>query len=84
MYKAIANCKGIARAPVTNWKPQCVTLAGYCYAVRYGMKVQLITPYHVSPLQHYSITVRGNITNVYPPLSALLLHQPAKQYINVT
>ena len=24
-------------APVTNWESQCVTLAGYCYAVRRGM-----------------------------------------------
>ena len=24
-----ASCKYIARAPVTNWEGQCVTLAGY-------------------------------------------------------
>jgi hypothetical protein len=48
-----ASCKDIARAPVTNWEPQCVTLAGYCYAVRHGMKVQLVTPYRVSHLQRY-------------------------------
>ena len=54
MYEAAASCKDIARAPVTNWEAQCVTLAGYCYAVRQGMKVQLVTPYHVSHLQRYS------------------------------
>ena len=55
-------------APVTNRERQCVTLAGYCYAVRHGMKVQLVTPYRVSLLQRYGVTVRGNITSVYPPL----------------
>jgi hypothetical protein len=62
MYKATASCKDIARTPVTNWEPQCVTLAGYCYAVRHGMKVQLVTPYRVSHLQRYGCTVRGNVT----------------------
>ena len=38
MYEAAASCKDIAPAPVTNWEPQYVTLAGYCYAVRHGMK----------------------------------------------
>ena len=37
----------VTRAPVTNWVPHGVTLAGYCYAVRLGMKVQLVTPYRV-------------------------------------
>jgi hypothetical protein len=32
------------------------------------MKVQIVTPYHVSHLQHYGVTVRGNISSVYPPL----------------
>jgi len=50
MYEAAASCKDIALAPVTNCEPQCVTLAGYGYAMRLGMKVQLITPY-VSHLQ---------------------------------
>jgi hypothetical protein len=63
-----ASCKDIAQAPLTNWEPQCVTLAGYCYAVRQGMKVQLVTPYRVSLLQRYSVTLRGNVTSVYPPL----------------
>ena len=43
MYEAAASRKEIARASVTNWEPRGVTLAGY-YAVRYGMKVQLVTP----------------------------------------
>jgi len=55
-------------ALVTNWERQCVTLAGYCYAVRHGLKVQLVTPYHISLLQRYGVTVRGNVTSVYPPL----------------
>jgi hypothetical protein len=32
------------------------------------MKVQIITPYRVSHLQRYSVTVCGNITSVYLPL----------------
>jgi len=31
------------------------------------MKVQLVTPYRVSLLQRYGVTVRGNVTSVYPP-----------------
>ena len=63
MYEAAASCKDIARAPVTNWEPRGVTLAGY-YAVTYGRKVQLVTPYRVNPLQRYKVTARGNITSV--------------------
>jgi hypothetical protein len=66
MYESAANCKDIARASVTNWEPQCVTLAGYCYAVRREMKVQLVILDRVSHLQRYGITVRGNVTSVYP------------------
>jgi hypothetical protein len=32
------------------------------------MKVQLVTPYRVSLLQSYGVTVRDNVTSVYPPL----------------
>jgi hypothetical protein len=53
--------------PLTNWEPHGVTLAGYCYAIRHGMKVQIVTLYRVSHLQRYGITVRGNVTSVYPP-----------------
>ena len=67
MYEAAASCKGITWAPVTNWKPQCVTLAGYCYTVRHWMKFQLVTLYRISHLQRYGVTVCGNITGVYPP-----------------
>jgi hypothetical protein len=67
MYETAASCKDIARTLVTNWGPHGVTLAGYCYAVRHGMKVQLATPYRVSHLQRYSVTVRINVTIVYPP-----------------
>ena len=55
-------------APVTNWERQCVTLAGYCYAVSHGLKVHLVTPYRVSLLHRYGVTVRGNVTSVYPLL----------------
>jgi len=72
MYKAADSYKDIARTPVTNWEPQCVTLLGYCYAVRHGMKVQLVTPYRVSHLQRYGVTVHGNVTSVYPPLTVYL------------
>jgi len=71
MYEAAASCKDIARAPVRNWEPHGVTLAGYCYAVRHGVKVQLVTPYLVSHLQRYGVTARGNVTIVYPPLISL-------------
>jgi hypothetical protein len=53
-------------APVTNWEPHGVTLAGYCYAMRHGMKVQIVTSYRVSRLQRYGVTVRGNVTSVHP------------------
>ena len=64
MYEAPASCEDIARTPVTNWEPQCVTLAGYCYAVRHGMKIQLVTMNRVSQFQRYGLTVRGNVTSV--------------------
>jgi hypothetical protein len=54
-------------APVTNWEPHGVTLAGYCYAMRDGMKVQIVTPFRVSHLQRYGVTERVNVTSVYPP-----------------
>jgi hypothetical protein len=41
----------ILLAPVTNWEPHGLTLAGYCYAMRHGTKVQIVTPYLVSHLQ---------------------------------
>jgi hypothetical protein len=67
MYQAAASCKDVAQAPVTNWEPHGATLAGYHYAVKHGMKVQLVTLYRVSHLQRYCGTVRGNVTSVYPP-----------------
>jgi hypothetical protein len=54
-------------APVTNWEPHGVTLAGYSYAMRHGMKVQNVTPFRVSHLQRYGVTERGNVTSVYLP-----------------
>jgi hypothetical protein len=71
MYEAAANCKDIARAPVTKWEPHGVTLAGYCYAVRHGMKVQLVNPYRVSQLQRYGVKIRCNVASVYPPVRVL-------------
>jgi hypothetical protein len=53
--------------PVTNWEPHGVTLAGYCYTMRDGIQVMIVTPYRVSHLQRYGVTVRGNVTSVYPP-----------------
>jgi hypothetical protein len=58
-------------AHITNWEPHGVMLAGYCYVMRYGMKVQIVTPYRVSHLQRYGITVRGNITSVYPTVDII-------------
>ena len=68
-------------APVTNWERHCVTLAGYCYAVTHGLKVQLVTPYRVSLLQRYGVTVRGNVTSVYSPLR---LHERASMLRYIT
>jgi len=67
MHEATASCKDIAQAPVRNWEPQCVTLAGYGYAVKHGMKVQHVTPYRVSYLQCYGVTICSNVTGVHPP-----------------
>ena len=39
MYETAASCKDIAQAPVANWEPHGVTVAGYRYAVRHGMKL---------------------------------------------
>jgi len=68
MYEAAASCKDIARTPTINWETHGVTLAGYGYAVRQGMKVQVVTPYRVSHLQRYGVTVRGNVRSVHQPL----------------
>jgi hypothetical protein len=35
------------------------------------MEVQIVTPYRVSHLQRYGVTVRGNVTSVYSPLEVL-------------
>jgi hypothetical protein len=40
-------------APVTNWEPHGVTLAGYCYAMRHGMKVQIVSLFRVIHLQRH-------------------------------
>jgi len=75
MYKA-ASCKGIARAPVTNWEPRGLKLAGY-YAVRYGVKVQLVTPYLVTHLQYYGVTLRVNVTRVCSARNSVSRHSLA-------
>jgi hypothetical protein len=36
------------------------------------VKVQTVTPYRVSHLQRYGVTVRGNVTGMYPPLEVLV------------
>ena len=33
----------------------------------------VVTPYRVSHLQGYGVTVRGNVTSVYPPLDPNML-----------
>ena len=76
MYEAAASRKEIARASVTNWEPRGVTLAGY-YAVRYGMKVQLVTPYLVTHLQRYEVTLRGNVTGVCSARNSVSCHSLA-------
>jgi hypothetical protein len=48
-------------APVTNWEPHGVSLTGYCYVLRQGMKVQIVNLYRVSHWQRYGVTVRGTL-----------------------
>jgi hypothetical protein len=40
------------------------------------MKVQIVTQYRVSHLQRYGVTVRGNVTSVYPSLDLHSLSLP--------
>jgi hypothetical protein len=49
-------------ASIRTWESHGVTLAGYCYAMSHGKKVQIVTPCRVSHLQSYYVTVRGNVT----------------------
>jgi hypothetical protein len=56
--------------------PHGVTLAGYCYVMRHGVKVQIVTPYRVSHWQRYGVTVRGNVTGVYKSLDLHSLSLP--------
>jgi hypothetical protein len=56
-------------APVTNWEPHGVTLAGYCYGMRHGVKVQIVTPYRVGHWQRYGVKVRGNVTSAAPTVT---------------
>jgi hypothetical protein len=79
-----SSCKDIARAPVTNLEPHYVTFAGYCYTVRHGMKVQLLTPYCVSHLSRYGITLRSKVTSVYPPLDSSYYHSYVKNHVSGT
>jgi hypothetical protein len=57
----------------TNWEPHGVTLAGYCYAKRHVLKVQIVTPYRVSHWQRYGVTVRGYVTSL-PTFTVLLTY----------
>ena len=83
MYEAAASCKVIARPPVTNWEPpdvhgMKVQLVCNVTRLRYAVKlrgydtrlfVQHVTPYRITTLQRYVVTVRGNVTSVDPALS---------------
>ena len=48
-------------APVTNWETHGLTLAGYCYAVRHGMKVQLVTPYRAVTCNVTALRYEGTL-----------------------
>jgi hypothetical protein len=88
MYEAAASCKDFARTPVTNgtlWcnarrllhvrygmkvqlvTPYCVTcnVTRLRYVVTLQMCVQLVTPYCVTHLQHYEVSLCGNVTSVF-------------------
>jgi hypothetical protein len=45
--------------------------------VRRGMKVQLVTPYCVSHLQRYEVTLRGNVTSVCSASNSVSCHSLA-------
>jgi hypothetical protein len=45
-------------ALVPNSESHGVTRAGNCYAVRLGMRVQIITPYRVGHLKRYGVTLQ--------------------------
>jgi hypothetical protein len=47
------------------------------------MKVQIVTPYRVSHLQRYGVTVRGNVTSVYLPLHRAASRTDASEYKDV-
>jgi hypothetical protein len=66
MYEASASYKDIAQTLVTKWEPTGVMLAGYCYAMRHGMKIQLVTPFRVRHLLRYGVTVRVKVRSVQP------------------
>jgi hypothetical protein len=36
------------------------------------MKIQIVTPYGISHLQRYGVTVCGNVTSVYPSFTLQL------------
>jgi hypothetical protein len=51
-------------APVTNSAPHGVLLAGYCYAMRHGIEVRIVTLYRVRHVPRYGVT------SVYPRLGS--------------
>jgi hypothetical protein len=61
MYEATASCKDITRAPVA------CNVTRLRYAVTLQLSVQLVSPYRVTHLQRYEVTLCGNITSVDPP-----------------
>jgi hypothetical protein len=61
------DTSSLPAALVTNRELPAVTLAGYCYAKRHGMKVEIVTLYGESHLQCCGITECGNIKSVYLP-----------------
>jgi len=42
-------------------------VTGLCYAVTLQVYFQLVTLYRVTLLQYYEVTLRSNVTSVYPP-----------------
>jgi len=72
MYEAAASCKDIILSSVSNWETHCVTLAGYSYTERHGMKVQLVSSYRVSHLQRYGIV--GTSRLIVHVLSSFVKH----------
>jgi hypothetical protein len=52
--------------------------------MRHGMEVQIVTPYRVSHLQSYGVTVRGNVTKCVATFRLRVLGNSDKGLIGIS